>query len=618
MDEQISQHEISFSNVNGCLQSIFLKLSTVSKHYFIDQIVTNAQMSNLPQVAVIQNQQYLACSNGQQVAYPIVNGGYATYSAQPSMDMNTYYIPGQTGSVSNAFVACPDVNNKNEDPQHLLNNGLEMNMNKNLCVASNQQTKEPSRRRMQNTLVGRLADFMRQMARPVTIEECIHAIGDSFSELRKADGTKYKGDHFKAINGALFSTGIFRRHEDNRWVLRPEEIHAYEQRMQQKFEDKLKRKASSDDSSSYPVPQSKKRRCTPKKTKKDAILHMVNHLVDVYKQDPDTNANYLKNPFKGITGDEDVTRLKKKLGDDKYEFMIQIFHFFENKFPSSCSSKNTINTNNNSSSFGGLGVSSTNISPASSTTNKYTNNTNTYSMDGLIYTCNTPSTSISRSDIYTPVSYLPEQEIESFKPEGSMVAYDSVHALHSNRILPIHNNAMNNSNSSSSNICRNTCIENYRERSYSISSNIMNIMNTSLYSNASTNNNTIMNTNNNSIHNNSSLEMNTDSFGNEKNTISQVVTMTNTPNLRAASIPAGMISPTSSSVYSNGIPSSGSDEDNDVEEYYSGISTPGMLLPSTSPCSSQDVEDIRQQLRSIQQKLSLLEQCGDYNNRNYF
>lgn len=29
------------------------------------------------------------------------------------------------------------------------------------------------------------------MNRPVTLEECINAIGDSFTELRKADGTKY-------------------------------------------------------------------------------------------------------------------------------------------------------------------------------------------------------------------------------------------------------------------------------------------------------------------------------------------------------------------------------------------------------------------------------------------
>lgn len=45
------------------------------------------------------------------------------------------------------------------------------------------------------------------------MEEIQEQINDSFDGLRKTDGTKYRGDKTKAINGALYSTGIFRARE---------------------------------------------------------------------------------------------------------------------------------------------------------------------------------------------------------------------------------------------------------------------------------------------------------------------------------------------------------------------------------------------------------------------
>ena len=54
------------------------------------------------------------------------------------------------------------------------------------------------------------------------MEDILTSIGDSFDKLRKADGTKYKGDRTKAVNGALYSTGVFRRVND-KWSLRPAE-----------------------------------------------------------------------------------------------------------------------------------------------------------------------------------------------------------------------------------------------------------------------------------------------------------------------------------------------------------------------------------------------------------
>lgn len=50
-----------------------------------------------------------------------------------------------------------------------------------------------------------------EVKRPVAIEEIITRVTPVFSHLRKMDGTKYKGNIVKAVNGALSSTGIFSR-----------------------------------------------------------------------------------------------------------------------------------------------------------------------------------------------------------------------------------------------------------------------------------------------------------------------------------------------------------------------------------------------------------------------
>jgi singapore isolate B (sub-type 7) whole genome shotgun sequence assembly, scaffold_5 len=73
------------------------------------------------------------------------------------------------------------------------------------------------------------------------MEDILTSIGDSFDKLRKADGTKYKGDRTKAVNGALYSTGVFRRVND-KWSLRPAEYQVYESRMRQKLEHRGKKR----------------------------------------------------------------------------------------------------------------------------------------------------------------------------------------------------------------------------------------------------------------------------------------------------------------------------------------------------------------------------------------
>ena len=88
-----------------------------------------------------------------------------------------------------------------------------------------------SKDRFQNTLVGCIAQLMSRInhllssriclsvedfKRPMTLEDIVININPGFTELRKMDGTRYKGNISKAITGALSSTGIFKRTEVGR------------------------------------------------------------------------------------------------------------------------------------------------------------------------------------------------------------------------------------------------------------------------------------------------------------------------------------------------------------------------------------------------------------------
>ncbi len=66
---------------------------------------------------------------------------------------------------------------------------------------------------LQNTLVGRIADYMREVGEPVSLTQCTEALRDVFPDLKKPDGTHYRGGVERAIHGALWSTGVFKKNE---------------------------------------------------------------------------------------------------------------------------------------------------------------------------------------------------------------------------------------------------------------------------------------------------------------------------------------------------------------------------------------------------------------------
>jgi hypothetical protein len=104
------------------------------------------------------------------------------------------------------------------------------------------QIEREGAQRIENTMVGRISSLMKRNG-PMTLVECSCAMTGHYSELRKPDGTKYKGSLEKAVNGALYSTGVFVRDQMNgRWAISEAAIRDYEGRLRRKFEQSAKKR----------------------------------------------------------------------------------------------------------------------------------------------------------------------------------------------------------------------------------------------------------------------------------------------------------------------------------------------------------------------------------------
>ena len=50
---------------------------------------------------------------------------------------------------------------------------------------------------------------MREVGEPVSLQQCVEALRDVFADLKKPDGSHYRGGLERAVHGALWSTGVF-------------------------------------------------------------------------------------------------------------------------------------------------------------------------------------------------------------------------------------------------------------------------------------------------------------------------------------------------------------------------------------------------------------------------
>lgn len=173
------------------------------------------------------------------------------------------------------------------------------------------------KKKLDNTLVGKIIEVLRKMhsidvtigqeRRPLSRDEIHQKISNCFNDLRKSDGTKYKGDRVKALNGALYSTGIFHK-ENDLWSIREEEIESYERKTRIKLENKGKRKRlgmdfvmDSEVASTQPDGEDQpyqKRKYVRKQVKKSTIVKLLKDTSEQLRmRDPATHEIYFKNPF---------------------------------------------------------------------------------------------------------------------------------------------------------------------------------------------------------------------------------------------------------------------------------------------------------------------------------
>lgn len=186
----------------------------------------------------------------------------------------------------------------------------------------------PPSQRFSNTLVGRIAKMLRPISclclwlgeekHPMLIDEIVTRITPVFSELRKMDGTRYKGNILKAVNGALSSTGIFLRLDvrmrvrcelqNLKWMIREEELEIYEERAQKKLKAKGKRKRERESSGVIAVEcvgasgaeeeKPAKRKYAKRRDRKQAIITMLSSISDMqHSQNIERNMIYSQNPF---------------------------------------------------------------------------------------------------------------------------------------------------------------------------------------------------------------------------------------------------------------------------------------------------------------------------------
>mmetsp|Transcript_10891 Transcript_10891/g.33393 ORF Transcript_10891/g.33393 Transcript_10891/m.33393 type:complete len:368 (+) Transcript_10891:204-1307(+) len=188
------------------------------------------------------------------------------------------------------------------------------------------------------TLPAVLARYVRQQNKPVTEEELYEEVRKVYMDLRKPDGTKYTGNLERAVRGSLCSTGLFDKLDDGTWTLKEEQTQEYERRLidrqaKQEAERSKKRKAR-DESVGTDRPRRYTRRSstpgvrTKRQHKKEAIIEMVTQFSETLKTQNDWSQCF-SNPFKGFRGDEKEDDVWKKLGNEKFIFMLQIYNYLQ-------------------------------------------------------------------------------------------------------------------------------------------------------------------------------------------------------------------------------------------------------------------------------------------------
>jgi len=191
---------------------------------------------------------------------------------------------------------------------------------------------------IENTLPGFLICFLHKNNNVPAPENFLFSlVSKQFSELRKPDGSKYKGNITKVFKSTLSSSGIFAKNEDGKWSYKEKEAVEYvlrvtEKLLTKKIEKEKKIAVMADDNDTRSTNTNKK---TTKKIKKkldDAnykiakVYGILDDLLNKYKDDKDFGKD-MKNPFKNINSS--IELLQKIGNNNQCVGILMCFKFFK-------------------------------------------------------------------------------------------------------------------------------------------------------------------------------------------------------------------------------------------------------------------------------------------------
>eukprot|EP00743_Colponemidia_sp_Colp-15_P004414 GILK01004760.1.p1 GENE.GILK01004760.1~~GILK01004760.1.p1 ORF type:complete len:346 (-),score=46.27 GILK01004760.1:295-1260(-) len=188
---------------------------------------------------------------------------------------------------------------------------------------------------VEKTLPGFLIKFVRGKG-TATEEEMFQEVIKVYDDLRKPDGTRYKGTIEKSIRGSLYANNLFERAEDGTWKVKEPESSLYERqvgermmkRQREKFDQlqhRGQRKRRIGDEGQALVARPRKQR---KSTKKQAIIEMLDNFSKHLMGEADWKVCF-NNPFKGFKGTESEQDLWKKLGHERFIGVMQTYNYFK-------------------------------------------------------------------------------------------------------------------------------------------------------------------------------------------------------------------------------------------------------------------------------------------------
>jgi len=169
---------------------------------------------------------------------------------------------------------------------------------------------------------------------PIEETKIYEIVSKSYGDLRKPNGSKYKGNMLKVFKSTLTSSFIFQKTIDGKWFYKKKEAIDYVLRVTEKIlAKKLEKEKNSEGIDDTRTTNSNKDK--PKKTKEkiEGVNHKIikiygilDDLLNNYKDDKEIS-KILKNPLKNIIS---CVELLQKIGNDnKCVGVLMCFKFFK-------------------------------------------------------------------------------------------------------------------------------------------------------------------------------------------------------------------------------------------------------------------------------------------------